>query len=147
MQRDIAAVRGRAVLGEYNTTGQLFNSVPFTGVQLAGDERMLPDSQRGFAPEIRGVAKTNAKVTVRQQGSIIYETTVTPGAFLINDLYPTGYGGDLAVTIQEADGSIQQFTLPYASVAQLLRPRSHRYSATAGSSGIPVCRRSRCSMR
>lgn len=132
VQRDIAPVRGRMVLGEYNTTGQLFSSVPFTGVQLASDERMLPDSQRGFAPEIRGVARTNAKVTVRQRGNIIYETTVTPGAFLINDLYPTGYGGDLAVTVQEADGSIQQFTLPYASVAQLLRPGSHRYSATAG---------------
>ncbi|WP_336222949.1 fimbria/pilus outer membrane usher protein [Enterobacter kobei] len=132
VQRDIAPVRGRVVLGEYNTTGQLFNSVPFTGVQLASDERMLPDSQRGFAPEIRGVARTNAKVTVRQQGNIIYETTVTPGAFLINDLYPTGYGGDLEVTIQEADGSIQQYTMPYASVAQLLRPGSHRYSATAG---------------
>lgn len=132
VQRDIAPVRGRVVLGEYNTTGQLFNSVPFTGVQLASDERMLPDSQRGFAPEIRGVARTNAKVTVRQQGNIIYETTVTPGAFLINDLYPTGYGGDLEVTIQEADGSIQQYTMPYASVAQLLRPGSHRYSATGG---------------
>ena len=132
VQRDIAAVRGRVVLGEYNTTGQLFNSLPFTGVQLASDERMLPDSLRGYAPEIRGVARTNAKVTVRQQGNIIYETTVTPGAFLINDLYPTGYGGDLMVTIQEADGSIQQFTMPYASVAQLLRPGSHRYSATAG---------------
>lgn len=132
VQRDIAPIGGRVVLGEYNTTGQLFNSVPFTGVQLASDERMLPDSQRGFAPEIRGVARTNAKVTVRQQGNIIYETTVTPGAFLINDLYPTGYGGDLEVTIQEADGSIQQYTMPYASMAQLLRPGSHRYSATAG---------------
>lgn len=132
VQRDIAPLRGRVVLGEYNTTGQLFNSVPFTGIQLASDERMLPDSQRGFAPEIRGIAKTNAKVTVKQQGNIIYETTVTPGAFLINDLYPTGYGGDLEVTIQEADGSIQQYTMPYASVAQLLRPGVHRYSATAG---------------
>lgn len=132
VQRDIAPIKGRAILGEYNTTGQLFNSVPFTGLQVASDERMLPSSQRGYAPEIRGVARTNAKVIVKQQGYIIYETTVTPGAFLINDLYPTGYGGDLDVTIQEADGSIQQFTMQYASVAQLLRPGSHSYSATAG---------------
>lgn len=132
VQRDIAPVKGRVILGEYNTTGQLFNSVPFTGAQVASDERMLPDSQRGYAPEIRGIARTSAKVTVRQQGNIIYETTVTPGAFLIDDLYPTGYGGDLQVTIQEADGSVQQYSMPYASVAQLLRPGSQRYSATAG---------------
>lgn len=132
LQRDITALRGRVIMGEYNTSGQLFNSVPFTGAQLISDERMLPDSRRGYAPEIRGVAKTNAKVTVRQQGNIIYETTVTPGAFLINDLYPTGYGGDLDVTIQEADGSTQQYSIPYASVAQLLRPGTQKYSVTVG---------------
>lgn len=132
LQRDVAALRGRFVVGQSNTTGQLFNSVPFTGVQLASDERMLPDSLRGYAPEIRGIAKTNAKVTVRQQGNIIYETTVTPGAFLINDLYPTGYGGDLDITIQEADGSSQNYSIPYASVAQLLRPGVHKYSMTVG---------------
>lgn len=130
--RDISAIRGRAVVGQYNTTGQMFSSVPFTGGQIASDERMLPESQRGYAPDIRGVAKTNAKVTVKQLGNIIYETTVTPGAFVINDLYPAGYGGDLEVTIQEADGTTQQYTIAYASVAQLLRPGSQRYSLTAG---------------
>ena len=119
-------------MGEYNTTGQLFNSVPFTGAQVASDERMLPESQRGYAPDIRGVAKTNAKVTVRQLGNIIYETTVTPGVFVINDLYPMGYGGDLEVTVQEADGSTQQYTVAYAAVAELLRPDTQRYSLTAG---------------
>lgn len=132
LQRDINALRGRIVVGENNTSGQMFSSLPFTGGQLSSDERMLPESQRGYAPDIRGVAKTNAKVTVKQLGSIIYETTVTPGAFVINDLYPAGYGGDLEVTIQEADGSTQQYTIAYASVAQLLRPGSQRYSLTAG---------------
>lgn len=132
VQRDINAIRGRVVMGEYNTTGQLFNSVPFTGAQIASDERMLPESQRGYAPDIRGVAKTNAKVTVRQLGNIIYETTVTPGVFVINDLYPMGYGGDLEVTVQEADGSTQQYTVAYAAVAELLRPDTQRYSLTAG---------------
>lgn len=132
VQRDISFLRGRILVGENNTSGQMFDSVPFIGAQLASDERMLPESQRGYAPEIRGVAKTNAKITVRQLGKTIYETTVTPGAFLINDLYPTGYGGDLEVTIQEADGSTQQYTMAYASVAQLLRPGVFKYSVTVG---------------
>lgn len=37
---------------------------------------MLPDSQRGFAPTIRGVAHSNARVSVRQHGYTIYETYV-----------------------------------------------------------------------
>ncbi|VTP15148.1 Outer membrane usher protein HtrE precursor [Phytobacter ursingii] len=132
LQRDIGLLRSQFIAGESNTSGQIFSSVPFTGGSLRSDPRMLPDVQRGYAPEIRGVAKTNAKVTVRQLGNIIYETTVTPGAFVIDDLYPAGYGGDLEVTITEADGSVQQYTMAYASVAQLLRPGVHEYSFTAG---------------
>lgn len=132
LQHDIPALKGRVLLGQSNTIGQLFDTLPFTGVQLASDERMLPESLRGFAPDIRGIARTNARVTVRQGGQVLYETTVTPGEFLINDLYPTGYGGDLDVTVRESDGTEQKFRVPYASVAQLLRPGASRYAFTAG---------------
>ncbi|MFN3071820.1 fimbria/pilus outer membrane usher protein [Serratia sp. J2] len=132
LQRDIPQIQGRMLLGQSNTTGQLFDTLPFSGIQLASDERMLPESLRGYAPDIRGIARTNARVTVRQGGQVLYETTVTPGEFLINDLYPTGYGGDLDVTVRESDGTVQTFKVPYASVAQLLRPGSYRYSVTAG---------------
>lgn len=132
IQRDVTPLRGRVTLGQTNTRGQIFDSLPFSGGQFVTDDSMLPDSQRGYAPEIRGVAKTNAKVTVKQQGQVIYETTVSPGAFLINDLYPTGYGGALEISIQEADGTVQNYTQPYAAVAQLLRPGTHYLSLTAG---------------
>lgn len=132
LQRDIPVLRGRVVLGQGNTQGQLFDTVGFTGMSLFSDDRMLPESLRGYAPEIRGIARTNARVTVRQNGQVIYETTVTPGAFVINDLYPTGYGGDLDVEVHEADGSEQTFAVPYSSVTQLLRPGMHRYSLTSG---------------
>ncbi|MEL7939286.1 fimbria/pilus outer membrane usher protein [Pseudomonas delhiensis] len=132
VQRDMAGLKSQLTLGEYYTPADLFDSVPFTGVQLASDERMLPDSQRGFAPAIRGVAESNARVTVRQGGNILYETTVAPGPFVIDDLYGTGYAGDLEVTISEADGRERRFTVPFASVAQLLRPGVSRYSVSAG---------------
>ncbi|WP_161488989.1 fimbria/pilus outer membrane usher protein [Vibrio sp. V38_P2S17PM301] len=132
LQRDLPALRGRILAGQANTRGELFDTVPFSGVSLFSDERMLPESRRGYAPEIRGIARTNARVIVRQGEQIIYETTVTPGSFLIDDLYPTGYGGSLQVTVQEADGSEQRFEVPYAAVTQLLRPGSFRYGLTAG---------------
>lgn len=132
LQRDIPLLRSRALVGQSNTQGQVFDTLPFTGVQLASDERMLPESLRGYAPDIRGIARTNARVTVRQSGQVLYETTVTPGEFLINDLYPTGYGGDLDVTVRESDGTEQSFKVPYAAVAQLLRPGSSRHAITAG---------------
>ncbi|TQC63877.1 fimbria/pilus outer membrane usher protein [Pantoea dispersa] len=132
VQRDLTPLRSRLLAGQSNTSGVLFDTLPFTGVQISSDERMLPASQRGYAPDIRGIARTNARVTVRQGGNVIYETTVSPGEFLINDLYPTGYGGDLQVTVTEADGTLQQFSVPYAAVAQLLRPGNAQFSLTAG---------------
>lgn len=53
--------------------------------------------------------------------NIIYQTTVPPGPFTLQDVYPSGYGSDLEVSVKEADGSVEVFSVPYASVAQLLR--------------------------
>ena len=132
VQRDLTGLKSQLTLGQYYTPGELFDSVPFSGVQVSSDDRMLPDSMRGFAPPVRGVADTNAKVTIRQGDSILYETTVAPGPFVIDDLYSTGYSGDLSVTVTEADGRVRSFLVPFASVAQLLRPGTSRFSLTAG---------------
>ena len=132
VQRDIPVLQAQARIGQSNTRGTVFDTLPYTGVELATDDRMLPQSQRGYAPEIRGVARTNAKVSIKQNGRVIYETTVTPGAFVIDDLYPTGYGGDLDVTVTEADGSTQNFKVPYTSVSQLLRPGNHKFDVVIG---------------
>jgi outer membrane usher protein len=128
---DIPSLTSRLTLGENFTDGTLFNSISYRGVTLASDDRMLPDSQRGYAPIVRGIARTNARVRVSQGGNVLLETTVSPGTFEIDDLYPTGYGGDLQVTVFEADGSQQSFTVAYSSLIQLLRPGIWRYNATA----------------
>lgn len=132
LQRDIPSLTGRISLGQVNTSGQLFDTLPFTGMKVESDERMEPLSRRGYAPEVRGAARTNARVTVKQNDTVIYETTVSPGEFIINDLYPTGFGGDLDVTVHEADGTEQHFQVPFASVAQLLRPGQSRYELSVG---------------
>ncbi|CDZ86487.1 putative outer membrane usher protein [Citrobacter koseri] len=137
LERGIIPLRSKLVMGDSTTDGQVFDSVGFRGVMLTSDDRMYEDSQRGYAPVITGVANTNALVSVSQRGARIYQTTVPPGAFRIDDLYPNGTGGDLLVTIKEADGSEHSFTVTYASIAELLRPGTSRYSLMAGAIGIP----------
>ena len=132
VQRDLSSLRALLTIGDSYTDGAVFNSYGIRGVQLGTDDRMLPQSLQGYAPVVRGVAETNAKVTVRQNGVQIYQTTVAPGPFTITDLYPTGYGGNLVVTVTEADGRVTTFTVPYASVAQLLRPGITRFDFAAG---------------
>ena len=132
VQRDLPSIRSVLTMGDTFTDGAVFNSIGIRGVQVATDDRMLPDSLRGYAPVIRGVAMSNAHVTVTQNGNTIYETNVAPGEFAINDLYATGYGGSLTVVVTEADGSKHSFVVPYASVVQLLRPGIWRVNLVAG---------------
>lgn len=131
-QRDLTSLSSQLTIGETYTSGELFDSTPFRGVRVASDDRMLPESLQGYAPTVRGIANTNARVTIRQSNVIIYETTVAPGAFEITDLYATGYGGDLQVSVQESDGSTHSFSVPYAAVPLSLRPGVNRFSAVGG---------------
>lgn len=124
--------KSELTIGDGYTDGAVFDSFGFRGVSLTSDDRMLPDAQRGFAPMVRGIALSNAKVTINQNGNLLYETTVPPGPFEIGDLYATGYGGDLEVVVTEADGTKRTFAVPYSSVPQALRPGVYRFSVTAG---------------
>ncbi len=132
VQREIGPLRSQLMLGEIYTSGELFDSVRLRGASLFSDDRMLPDSQTGFAPVVRGVAETNARVTVRQRGVLLTETSVAPGPFVLDDLFPTGYGGDLIVTVTEADGRQREFIVPFAANANLLRAGHNRYSVSVG---------------
>ncbi len=131
-QRNIVALKSQLTLGDSTSPSDIFDSVPFRGGQLASDDDMMPDSQKGYAPVVRGIARTNAQVVIRQNGYVIYQSYVAPGAFEINDMYPTGGSGDLYVTIKEADGSEQLLVVPFASLPVLQREGRVKYSITSG---------------
>ncbi|MFV5930550.1 fimbria/pilus outer membrane usher protein, partial [Klebsiella aerogenes] len=132
LERDITPLRSRLTLGDSYTNGDIFDGINFRGAQLASDDNMLPDSQKGFAPVIHGIARGTAQVSIKQNGYEIYQSTVPPGPFTINDLYAAGNGGDLQVTIKENDGTSQVFSVPWSTVPVLQREGHTRYALTAG---------------
>ncbi|WP_419236848.1 fimbria/pilus outer membrane usher protein [Serratia fonticola] len=132
LEKDVAFLRSQMTLGITNSAGDIFESFQFTGARLASDESMLPYSLRGFAPVVRGIAQSNAKVTIRQSGSIIYQTYVSAGPFEITDLYPTSTSGNLDVTVEELDGSTQTFVTPFSSVPIMQRDGQLKYSLSGG---------------
>ncbi|MFT2793528.1 fimbria/pilus outer membrane usher protein [Serratia sp. T13T92] len=132
LQRSIPPLKRKLVLGDTNSDGRVLDSFPVRGFVLASDDRMLPPSQRGYAPTIHGAAFTNALVQIRQNNSILYETNVSPGPFSINDLYTARSEADLEVIVTEADGRILSYTVPYASAPAALREGTFRYSVVAG---------------
>jgi len=132
LERDIAALKSQFTVGQVASSGDIFDSIQFTGVRLASDESMLPYSLRGFAPVVKGIAQGNAKVTVRQSGYIIYQAYVSAGPFEINDLYPTSGSGNLEVSVEETDGSVQTFITPFSSVPIMQREGQLKYSLIGG---------------
>ena len=131
-QRAIPALESVFTVGDSYTSNSLFGSLSFNGIKMATDKRMWPQGKRGYAPEVRGVAATTARVVIRQQGTVVYETTVSPGSFVINDLYNTKSKGDLHVEVIEAGGNISTFTVPYSSVPDSVRPGNWEYSVSLG---------------
>lgn len=121
----------KLMMGEAYLNSQVFDGFRYTGINLASDERMLPPSLQGYAPEIRGIANSNAKVTVSQDGRLIYETTVPAGPFVIDSLN-SAVRGRLDVKIEEEDGSISTFSSETANLPYLTRPGQVRYNTTIG---------------
>ena len=131
-RHDIPQLKSQVTLGETVTSGDLFDSLNIRGVQLASDDRMLPESLRQYNPVIQGIAESNARVQVTQRGQLIYETTVPPGPFELNSIGAMGYGGDLQMTIIEADGQQRSQVIPYSAPPMLLHAGVSRYSVSVG---------------
>ena len=51
----------KLTVGEDYLSSDLFDSWRYTGLSLASDESQLPPKLRGYAPEVSGIARTNAK--------------------------------------------------------------------------------------
>ncbi|GAL58656.1 putative outer membrane usher protein YehB [Pseudescherichia vulneris NBRC 102420] len=136
LERGIPELMSTARAGDMYTDGELFDSVRFKGVRLWRDMQMLPNSKQNFTPVVRGIAQSNALVTIEQNGFVVYQSDVPPGPFAIDDLQLAGGGADLDVTVKEADGSTTHYLVPYSSVPKMLQPGVVKYDIAAGRSHI-----------
>ncbi|WP_019043864.1 PapC/FimD family outer membrane usher protein [Comamonas testosteroni] len=131
LYRPLPQYKARLAIGESYLESNLFDTFRYTGVGLKSDDAMLPPNLRGYAPEVSGVAQTNAKVTISQQGRVIKEILVPAGPFRIQDL-DRSTSGQLDVRVEESDGRVQTFQVNTASIPYLTRPGQLRYKAMAG---------------
>nr|WP_255210137.1 outer membrane usher protein [Erwinia persicina] len=129
--RALPKLGARLTMGEDYLNSDIFDSVRFAGASLVTDDNMLPPNLRGYAPEVTGIARSNARVIIRQQGRVLYETQVATGPFRIQDINDA-VSGQLDVRVEEQDGSVQEFKMDTASIPYLTRPGSVRYKVAAG---------------
>ena len=129
--RALPAIQSRLTLGENYLYSDIFDSFRYIGAMLNSDDTQLPPNLRGYAPEVTGVALTNAKVVISQQGRVLYETLVAAGPFRIQDLNDA-VSGSLDVRVEEQDGTVSTFQVQSASIPYLTRPGTVRYKVAGG---------------
>ncbi len=131
LYRALPSLSAQLTIGEDFLNSDLFDSFRFSGASLHSDDNMLPPNLRGYAPEVSGVARTNARVVISQQDRVLYDTQVAAGPFHIRDISDS-VSGKLDVRVEERDGSVQTFQINTATIPYLSRPGAVRYKMALG---------------
>lgn len=117
-------------VGEINAMSDVLSGVPITGVQLMPTSGLQKD---GSGVSVSGIARTSqARVEVRQNGRLIFNTLVPAGPFTLDDVPMVRNNVDLDVTVVESDGSTNRFIVPAASVKSRNLSRPNGLTVSAG---------------
>jgi outer membrane usher protein FimD/PapC len=100
-------------IGEINLNSTNFPVGALYGVQLFPEQALATPAGSGAV--VQGIAQTQARVEVRQLGSLVFSTLVPPGPFTLDNLPIQSSNANLDVTVIEANGSRRQFTVPAGS--------------------------------
>lgn len=132
--RDVDAITSRANFGEIRTSNisAINGSLPLTGLRVAKATSMYKSHWSNYVPVLKDTALSSAKVTVLQNGLVLYSRVVPPGEFEIDDLDVSSTGADLELVIEESNGQIRRRTIPFTKLPSLLREGSFNYSISAG---------------
>jgi outer membrane usher protein len=124
--------KSRLSLGAISSQSPVIGAVPVNGIRISSEEALYPDEERNFRPVVKGFARTNARIKIKQNTVVFFEQNVPPGPFEFTDLNPVSNIGDLQVTVSESDGTEQNFIVPYSNTYGKLNKGSIRYNITAG---------------
>lgn len=87
---------------------------------------MIAPELSQYSPIVRGIAYSQAQVSVKQNGVVIYQRTSHPDR--LNYAILTKYSPVTEVEIREADGSVRHFTQATAVLPVLQRQGRLRYN-------------------
>lgn len=132
LKRPLLDWKANLAIGDTSTFSPVIGSTPLRGVRLSSEDGLYPDEERSYKPVVRGIARTNARVRILQNNTVFFEQNVPPGPFEFTDFNPLSTVGNLTVQVDEADGSVQTFTVPFSFSAGKLNPGAYRYSISSG---------------
>lgn len=132
LTRALESIKADLTIGKTQSNySPLMNGFSFRGVQLNSNANMSSWLSRTYAPKLQGIAVSNARVTVEQNGRILESIVVPPGPFEISNLGAIN-SGELLMTITEENGSKRTERYPVTIMNNLLRPGAVDYGFAVG---------------
>lgn len=128
--RALRGLMADLTFGKTFVRNSLVGGAGLLGVGLASNSSML-SNDFGYTPVFSGIANSYARVTLTQNGSMVYSEMVPPGPFDISNANLLN-SGDVTMTITEKDGSVRTQLFPLTIVPNMLNPRESEYSVYAG---------------
>lgn len=108
-RRGIFRTGGIGPGGEFSVGGALSGGLPITGLQLSSERFQL--SHATLAVPLLGSVSSQATVEVKQYGQVMYRTLLPAGPFTLDNLGQAATGVETQVTVTDADGFQQHFTV------------------------------------
>lgn len=97
--------------GQINISNTLFSGAAINGVQFVPDTALSVNGNSGVT--VKGIAQgAQARVEVRQAGTLVYSTLVPMGPFSLDNVPITSVNTALDVKVKETDGSESHFIVP-----------------------------------
>ncbi len=126
-QRSFVQSRSIFQAGEISLVNPALNGAQIIGAQLTPEHGLL--SQLDNA-SVQGIANSQARVEIHQNGALLYATVVQPGPFSISNIPRLTSQSDLEVTVIETSGERRSFRVP-ANLAAAA-PAQRGFSIGAG---------------
>ncbi|MBP4047276.1 PefC/AfrB family outer membrane usher protein [Chromobacterium violaceum] len=128
--RPLQTLQADLTVGKTFAGGGMLGSAGIYGATLSSNSGMRANDL-GYAPVFSGVAKSEARVTLRQNGSTIYSEMMPPGPFAIRDVILLS-SGDVTMNVMEKDGSVHTQLFPLTVMAGMITPGKSEYTASFG---------------
>lgn len=128
--RAIRLLSADLLVGKTSTGDSMLGSTGTYGVSLSRNNSMKPGNL-GYTPVFSGIANGPSRVTLTQNGRLLYSEMVPAGPFSITDV-PLYTSGDVRMTVTGEDGREYVQNFPLSVMAGQLSPGQHEFSVAAG---------------
>ncbi|ELD0506452.1 F4 (K88) fimbrial usher FaeD [Escherichia coli] len=128
--RAIRLLSADLLVGKTSTGDSMLGSTGTYGVSLSRNNSMKPGNL-GYTPVFSGIANGPSRVTLTQNGRLLYSEMVPAGPFSITDV-PLYTSGDVTMKVTGEDGREQPQVFPLAVMNGQLSPGEHEFNLAAG---------------